>query len=593
MTNEPSLTGQNPSPSGASPDERNSRKVGRARAALGHVPTVLAFVVIGAVAYWGHHTGWKAPKFLAVPTAVDDKEDWCEEHGVPDSKCIKCHPELVGASTKDWCPEHGVPESKCAICHPEILKTGVAGDWCPEHGVPESGCTICHPEIAVKGNGVASETTAKVILDPSAAAQPATAPARAGGRSDLDPGHADNTEGTETVSDAAHAHDKDPKTCQTHNLRVQFASADSVRKVGVGLGQVVERAMSANLAANAEADYDGRKYAQLSSPVPARVWRVEKEVGQPVKEGDVLALLDAAEVGKAKSELLAAVAEQELKDRTVRRLRSSAESGFKTDAELEEGEAAVRSANIRFFNAQQALINLGLSNHLEDVPDAERRNIQFMGLPKAISDTLDAKTTTASLLPVIAPFDGVVIERRAVVGEMVESSKPLFAVADTRQMWVNANVPLSDALRVKIGQKVTFRPDGAPDQAATGKVSWISTAVDDRTRTLMVRASVENHNAQLLAHTFGKALITIREKPSAIAVPDEAVQWEGCCNIVFVRLTAEIFQTRKVKLGTKVNGFTEITAGVLPGEVIATAGSHVLKSEILKSALGAGCADGH
>jgi cobalt-zinc-cadmium efflux system membrane fusion protein len=76
-------------------------------------------------------------------------------------------------------------------------------------------------------------------------------------------------------------------------------------------------------------------------------------------------------------------------------------------------------------------------------------------------------------------------------------------------------------------------------------------------------------------------------------VPNEAIQWEGCCHIVFVRLADDIFQARKLKLGASINGYTEVLVGVLPGEVVATEGSHVLKSEILKSALGAGCADSH
>ena len=140
---------------------------------------------------------------------------------------------------------------------------------------------------------------------------------------------------------------------------------------------------------------------------------------------------------------------------------------------------------------------------------------------------------------------------------------------------------------------MTFRPDGAPDEAATGTIAWISTAVDDQTRTVKVRADVANPEGRLLAYTFGKAHITVREAPTAIAVPNAAIQWEGCCHIAFVRLTDDIFQTRKVKLGAKVNGFTEVLIGLMPGEVVATEGSHVLKSEILKSALGAGCTDGH
>src|SRR4051812_34641908 len=88
-----------------------------------NLSTVLVLCVMAMIAFWGYRIGWKAPKFSETvhTSSPEQKEDWCVEHNVPDSRCIKCHPELVGASIKDWCPEHGVPESKCTICHPEIL----------------------------------------------------------------------------------------------------------------------------------------------------------------------------------------------------------------------------------------------------------------------------------------------------------------------------------------------------------------------------------------------------------------------------------------------------------------------------------------
>lgn len=568
----------------------SSARAGIAGRIMGYVPAILVFAALGGIAYWGHHTGWKASKFSQVTGAASivEKEDWCIEHGVPESRCIKCHPELVGANAKDWCPEHGVPESKCTICHPELLKTGVAGDWCIEHNVPESGCTICHPEIAVKGAVPASPTGAIVSLDPAAAqllAEPTTRPAGSpvATAEMLDEGIAEATR----VG-------KDPKTCQTHNMRVQFASAESATKAGVRFGQVVERPMSAILNANAEVQYNRNRFAQVSSPLTGKVWRVQKEIGHQVKQGEVLALIDAAEVGSAKAELLTALAERDLKAQTLKRLKASSESGFRTEAELQEAEAAMKAATIAVFNAQQALVNLGLSAAAEEMVEfPERREVQFMGLPKSMTETLDPAATTANLLPVVAPFDGEVIERNVVAGEVIEPSKPLFVVADTKQMWVTADIPLSDARRVSRGQQITFRPDGAADEPVTGQIAWISTAVDDQTRTVKFRADVANPDGRLLAHTFGQAYITIREAPKAIAVPNEAIQWEGCCHIAFVRLTEDIFQTRKLKLGTKVNGHTEVLIGLLPGEVVATEGSHVLKSEILKSALGAGCADGH
>lgn len=566
----------------------------RARGLLGRVtaglPTVLVLAAFAAVAFCGHRNGWKAPKFsnATAVSAAGEKEDWCTEHGVPESTCIKCHPELVGGNAADWCKEHGVAESKCTLCHPEILTKGVAADWCKEHGVPESSCPQCHPEIAVKGAVPASETGATVTLAPGATrppaasaggiAAPATVPAAGGGN----------------ATTGAAKSGRNPQACQTHQLRVHFASPGAVAKAGVKLGPVVERPMAASLTANGEVGYDRTRLAQVASPLAGRAWRVDREVGQKVKKGEVLALVDAAEVGKAKAELLQALADVDLRKKTLTRLRSSAESGFRTDAEMQEGEAALRSADIRLFNAQRAMVNLGLSPSPDELANLTRSmNVQMLGLSAEVVATLDPKSTSANLIPLLAPLDGIVTERNVVAGEVVEVSKPLFVVADTSRMWLTVDVMPTEARRVALGQDVSFQSDGNPDQVGRGVVKWVSTAMDEQTRTVKLRAELDNADGRLLANTFGQARITIRQSPSAVAVPAEALQWEGCCHVVFVRLTDMIYQTRKVRLGARTGPYAEVVAGLLPGEVVATAGSSVLKSEILKSQLGAGCTDGH
>ena len=82
-----------------------------------------------------------------------------------------------------------------------------------------------------------------------------------------------------------------------------------------------------------------------------------------------------------------------------------------------------------------------------------------------------------------------------------------------------------------------------------------------------------------------------------MSVPNEAVQWEGCCNVVFVRDkdylkegSPKVFHVRKVRLGAKDEKNTEIIAGVLPGEWVATGGSGLLLNELLRDNLGEGCA---
>jgi cobalt-zinc-cadmium efflux system membrane fusion protein len=128
-------------------------------------------------------------------------------------------------------------------------------------------------------------------------------------------------------------------------------------------------------------------------------------------------------------------------------------------------------------------------------------------------------------------------------------------------------------------------------------VSWISTAVDEPTRTIKVRVDLPNAEGRLRANTFGTARIVLREEPQAIVVPTEAVHTDGTCHIVFVRDkhfheagSAKFFHIRTVRPGVKQGEMTEIIAGLLPGEVVASKNSVVLQAQLLKSGLGAGCA---
>lgn len=210
-----------------------------------------------------------------------------------------------------------------------------------------------------------------------------------------------------------------------------------------------------------------------------------------------------------------------------------------------------------------------------------------LGIPDEVLHTLGDEST-ANLVPVVAPLDGVVVVAEAIAGEVVDTSKPLFVVADVRRMWVVLDVRQEDLVGVAVGKVVSFRPDAASDGVVSGKVAWVSTAADERTRTVKVRADVANEDGRLRANTFGTGRIVVRESPKATAIPTEAIHWEGCCNVAFVRLTDDIFQTRKVNLGARTPAYTEVIAGVLPGEVVATTGSHVLKSVLLRNKLGAG-----
>ncbi len=502
------------------------------------VPTLCVLALLGGVGYYGHHSGWKLPKFSTLTGEKPaEKADWCEEHGVPESQCVECHPELFPKG-----PDYG---------------------FCQEHGV--HNCPLDHPDVA-------QLKTLPTDLKRDFA--------RAG------------------RAFAVQKRKQNNAICQSYTRRIQFASAEAVRQAGVDVELVERQPVSESVAGNGEIRYDPTRLASLSSRVPGSVWRVEKNIGDSVKAGEVLVLVDAAEVGQAKSRLAQALVEEKLQRQNVDRLK--AVQGTVAGRQVLEAEAALAKAQVAMLSAEQSLINLGLpvdSGGLRDLSEREIvETLRFLGLPDSIRKQLHPRMTTANLLPVCSSMDGVIMDRQVVAGEVVDASRVLFQVADTSRMWLILNVPLEHAEKISVGQTVRFRPDGSPKEFS-GQLDWISTAADRETRMVRVRAELPNPTGQLRDETFGTGRVILREEENAIVVPNQAILTEGCCQVVFVRDkgyfdspgSPKVFHVRTVRLGAKTDGFTEVLAGVLPGEVVATKGSDVLRSQLLKNNLGAGC----
>lgn len=378
--------------------------------------------------------------------------------------------------------------------------------------------------------------------------------------------------------------------CPIDRTRIEFASAEDVQRAGIRVTQVVKKSVTATLSAPGEVDYDPTRVARLSSPVPARVWRVNAEVGQRVIEGDVLVLLDAARVGEAKANLLQAVVQLNLKETQLVNARVAGEA--LPGRRVLEAEADRRDARIRMFNAEQDLVNLGLPIRGKDLANLREEElaekVRFLGLPEPLVKAMNPDTASSNLLPVKAPFDGVVAERQVAPGEVVDTTKLLFVIADLSRVWVVFSVRQEDIDRLALGQAVAFQPDGHSDEEVRGEISWISTTVDEKSRMMRARAIVDNPKEHLPARTFGTAQITVRNAPDAVVVPAEAVQRERRCRFVFVRTSDRVFQVRRVQLGFSSDEVVEVLDGVQTGEFVATTGSFVLKSEILKGRLGEG-----
>lgn len=522
------------------PSIHPERAPARNAAALGWllrpVPTLLVLAALGSLAYWGHHTGWTVPTFAALAGREANAKD-------------------------DWCGAHAVPESLCVECNPHLLPRGADYGWCKKHGIPD--CPLEHPEVAQLSQ------VPKISQADRERAQRAL---------DFLPRPENNSK------------------CKLHHRRIQFASLAAVEKAGIEVAPVWEAPVVESVSANGEITYDQTRVARLSARVPGSLAWVPKQVGDAVRRGEVLALVDAAEVGRAKAEFLQAIAQFRLRSKTYENLRTLTTAI--AQQRVREAETALSEAQIRLLSAQQALANLGLPLDAEDVKELSEKQIadriRFLGLPDSVRQALDPRATTANLLPVTSPLDGVIVAREVVAGEVVDTAKVLLVIADPRQMWLTLSVRQEDTKKLALGQPIHFRTDSTAEQVQ-GAVAWISTRVEEKTRTVKVRANLANLEGRLRASTFGMGQIVLREEQNAITVPSEAVHWEGDCFVVFVRDknfldqdAPKIFHVRKIRIGTRDAQNTEIIAGVLPGELVATKGSGTLRAELLKNNLGEG-----
>lgn len=389
---------------------------------------------------------------------------------------------------------------------------------------------------------------------------------------------------------------------------VDLDAIDTAAKAGIKWQPALPRPLTRYVKAISVLQYDQNRYSSLSTRAPGMVWSVEKGTGDEVAKGEVLALVAAETVARAKSDFQQALIQVGVRKRTLERMRRADESI--PEAVLAAAEADVRETQARLRGSDQTLLNFGLdarASELAGLPDevvAER--LRLLELPPKIRDReTNGPRLPSSLLPLKAPFNGVVVERNMVRGQVLTtSSPPQFVVADLHVLWLMLDVRPADAAELQPGQEVSFTPEGATSETARGTLKWISPEVDAKTRTVRARAEVPNPDGRLRPNTYGRlrpntfgtARIRVGQTSPAVAVPAEAVQMVNVerepgkparmVSVVFVRESDTKFHPRQVTLGPREGDVQFILTGLRAGEQIVTAGSQRVKSEMRREQIG-------
>jgi cobalt-zinc-cadmium efflux system membrane fusion protein len=306
-------------------------------------------------------------------------------------------------------------------------------------------------------------------------------------------------------------------------------------------------------------------------------------------------------IGEAKSRLLRAHAALKLARVTLDREESLRQKEVGTAKLFEAARSGLAAAEADFLATHEAIAFADERELLAAARDlkvtksdteAAERGLQIFGVTDAELAAVGTEPgRTLSRYSLRSPVAGRVVKRQAVVGELVQERDALYAVADLSTMWLLMDVYVRDLVLVRVGLPVIFTVDGLPGHSFEGHVAWVSDTVDDRTRTIKVRGNLPNERGLLKANMFGLARIIVRDEEELPCVPVDAVQTDGCCQLVFVKKEDALFEPRKVTLGASANGYVEILDGLALGEQVVTVGSFLMKTEILKANLGAGCCE--
>ena len=342
---------------------------------------------------------------------------------------------------------------------------------------------------------------------------------------------------------------------------MKLESAETEREIGIETQRVASRPFARSLDVVGELRFNENRLARLSARGDGTVVEVKVDIGDDVKRGQTLAVLASGAIGQDQSRVAAGRARLETATAALAREKALLESGISSRRSVEQAQAEVAAAR---------------------------------GDQQAASAALRAAGATeagAGRYGLAAPFPGTVVGRNAVAGRTVAPGEVLVEVADLTTMWALLEIPQDAASSVAPGQKVHLRLDGAQGEVIEGSISRVAAAADPRTRTVRARVDLPNPKRMLRAGVFIRASIELKGPQGAFLVPRDAIQRAEGRDLVFVRTAPGQYDPRPVEVRSRVGALAEVSRGLSSGDEIVTAGAFLLKTEILKDSIGAGCVD--
>jgi cobalt-zinc-cadmium efflux system membrane fusion protein len=322
---------------------------------------------------------------------------------------------------------------------------------------------------------------------------------------------------------------------------------------------------------------DEKRTARLGSQVDGMVTRAVAEVGDRVRPGQVLAEMMSHVVHDSWASYRKAVAE---------RRRRETEQTFARQNE-ERVKRLFDAKAVSRQDVQRAEADRVAADEQLDITKTEVRRAEEELEHYGITNAEDPTGESGEYIPVRSPLRGVVLEKAVTQGTAVTVGTPLYVVADLTELWAVAEIDETQIPLVAAGRATELRVAAYPDETFPGRITFVADTVNPKTRRVTVRCQVPNADGRLKPEMYAQVTLSAGEPHAVLAAPSTAVQEIEGKPVVFVRTTKGTFEKRDVTLGAEAEGWVEVKSGVKEGEAVATAGSFLLKSELLKGALAA------
>jgi len=350
---------------------------------------------------------------------------------------------------------------------------------------------------------------------------------------------------------AAEAHDDD------HGEEARL-TPEAIERAGIRVAPVERRALSGGVAIPAEVQFDPSSTAHVGPLAPGRITKVGVALGDRVRRGQLLGVVASSDVSSARSRLEQAKARLSAAESALRRQQQLSAEGIGARRALVEAEAQV--------------------GELQAEVQGVERQLSVFGSGRA------------GELALTSPIDGVVVALHGTLGETATAEEPMFIVTDPTKVWVRGNVPELEIARVEPGSAAVVRLHAFPDLAMRGAITYIAPALEEATRSLPIRVTLQSPDARLRSGLFGSIeLVGGKVDERVLVVPADAVATLNGQTVVFVPAAEpNAFRPQPVALGRRAGGFFEVRSGLAEDAPIAVSGAFTLKSTVQSGELSEG-----